>query len=229
MFCAGLHCGWYGTTPVTLALFPAIAPVGMLLSLQPCFHPNVVASYGVALMAGSSAALVMESVTTSLSRLLDEIGQQLSLRERVDIAIGCVSAVDYLHHHLRVRHGMLTRDFIFCSRSLAAKVLDPMAVALVNGNVPQMCATVEDDIQQLGHILLALFHGVVLGGNCGVSDECGQCCEPHLLRYGLRLMAEEHVSRVLSCEAILSMVEGMRKTDQYKQCPPSRELSLLEV
>ena len=51
--------------------------------------------------------LVMEKVETSLSSLLLDVGDMVTMRERIDLAFGVVSAihVQYFHKHLRVAHG----------------------------------------------------------------------------------------------------------------------------
>lgn len=181
-------------------------------------------SYGVTVMAGSCVVLVMENVITSLSRLIDDIGDQLSLRERLDIAVGCVSAVDYLHHQLGVGHGMLTCEYVFVSSTLTAKILDPTAVVLINGQDSLTSHGSQDDILQLGRLLLALFRGVVLDIESDLWDDSGQCSELHNLCNVLRLMVDFKGIGAPSSDELLSSLEGVRQTDLYRQCPPKRDL-----
>lgn len=221
---AGFRSGYYGTTPVTLTFLPAADVVDFLSLPQPCLHPNIAVLYGVTLTYGTCTTLVTENVTISMSHLLDEIGDQLSLRERLDIAVGCVSAIDYLHHQLGVRHGMLTCDYILISRALDAKVLDPMVASLMVGNVSLGCNAIQDDIRRVGYILLALFRGVQFSVGSEVCHYTRECCEPHrLFRFLYQLVTGQEVD-ILSTREIISALEGIRQTDQYRACPAKRLL-----
>lgn len=213
--------GYYGSSLVTLTFLPHTAAIDILSSSQPCIHPNIATLFGVTLMAGSCSILVMEKVDRSLSQLLDGSGDQLSFRERLDIAVGCVSVIDYLHHQLGISHGMLSRDYIFCSNSFSVKVLDPLTVVLLEGKTSLASVTMEDDTRQLGHVLLALFSDVFRSH----SDLCDNPAQPsQLLRLQcvLRQMVDENEILVSGAEDVRSVLEEMRQSDQYRQCPPKR-------
>ena len=69
--------------------------------------------------------LEMEKVETSLSSLLCDVGDMVTVRERVILAFGIVCAVKYFHEQLRVahvRHGVLLdrmSGFICCNLILS--------------------------------------------------------------------------------------------------------------
>ena len=53
-------------------------------------------------VSSSVPMLVMEKVETPLSSLLRDVGNMVTVRERVDLAFGIVCALEYFHVHLRV-------------------------------------------------------------------------------------------------------------------------------
>ena len=183
-------------------------------------------SFGLTFVDDSKVTLVMEDIETSLSQLLTDVGDDLSLRERLDIALGCVCAVDYLHHQLGLSHGLLTADYIFCSSSLSVKVLDPFAAALINGEGDHLSGTQQDDFQQLGHILIALFQDSFDDIDSSGCDDSGEyCLHMRRLRTALQgVIDKKEVARYSS--EIMAMLQGIRKTDQYKQSRSKRQLSV---
>lgn len=222
----GFRAGYYGGSPVTLALLPAVETFCVLPFSQPCLHPGIAASFGLTFVGDSKVTLVMENIETSLSQLLADVGDDLSVRERIDIAVGCMCAVDYLHHQLRISHGMLTTDYIFCSSSLSVKILDPFAVALISGEDGHLSGTQQDDFRQLGGILVSLFQGIFADIDSNPCDDSGEyrldmgCLHTALLgmtdKSGVDFDANE----------VMTLLERIRETDQYKGCQSKRHLSM---
>ena len=72
-----------------------------------CSHVNVAVVYDVDVVS-SIPMLEMEKVETSLSSLLGDVGDMVTVRERVDLAFGIVCAVEYFREQLRVAHGLIS-------------------------------------------------------------------------------------------------------------------------
>ena len=100
--------------------------------------------------------LEMEKVQTSLSSILRDVGDLVTVREKVDLAFGIVCAVEYFHDHLRVAHGLISCDTVFVTQQLSAKLLDPSAAFLLTGKLSQDAVSCVCDIKQLVEILLSL-------------------------------------------------------------------------
>ena len=101
-----------------------------------CSHANVAVVYDVDVVS-SIPMLEMERVETSLSSILRDVGDLVTVRERVDLAFGIVCTVEYLHDHLRVAHGLISCDTVFVTQQLSAKLLDPSAVFLLTGKLSE--------------------------------------------------------------------------------------------
>ena len=65
-----------------------------------CSHANVAVVYDVDVVS-PIPLLELEKVETSLSSVLRDVGQMVTVRERVDLAFGIVCAVEYFHGQLR--------------------------------------------------------------------------------------------------------------------------------
>ena len=124
-----------------------------------CMHPNIAVTYGVSFNS-SGAMMVMEKVETSLSSLLCDMDKLMTVRERVNLAFGIVSAIGYFHHHLEVTYGLLNGDIVFVTSELRAKLLDPSAVYVLTGKTPDPAITFEDDLVQLTSLLQTVLSDV---------------------------------------------------------------------
>ena len=182
-------------------------------------------TFGITLLHDHQLALVMESLVTSLERLTAEVGTQLTLRERVDLSLGCVSAIDYLHHQLGVFHGFLTCSNIFCTSLLTAKVLDPVAAKLITGDDVTSYVAMNSDLVQVGHVLLKLF-GVLSKTDSRTigSGEFG--IQPSLYSIMENLIMEK-MGSLSTAGDMVSVLISMRETDQYRQCPLKRMYRVL--
>ena len=192
-------------------------PDDFFLSPSVCSHANVAVVYDVYVVT-SIPMLEMEKVETSLSSLsslLRDVGDMVSVRERVDLAFGIVCAVEYFHNQLRVAHGLINCDTVFVSQQLSAKLLDPSAAFLLTGKLSEHAVSCVGDIKLLVEILLSL-----------LSDTC-----PAFLFACDRLrgiaVGADRVERKGDCYSPFEMkglLNRLQQTTEYRCCPRGRQL-----
>ena len=177
-----------------------------------CSHRNVAVVYYVDSIS-SIPVLEMEKVETPLSSLLCDVGDRVSVRERVDLAFGIVCAVEYFHDQLTVSHGLISCDTVFVTQQLNAKLLDPSAAFLLTGKLSSESRA--GDIKSTVEILLSL-----------LSDTCPSfllACDR------LRDIAKdvESVERKGDCHSLSEMkglLDSLQQTTEYRRCPRGRQL-----
>ena len=179
-----------------------------------CSHGNVAVVYYVDIIS-SIPMLGMEKVETSLSSLLCDVGDRVSVRERVDLAFGIVCAVEYFHDQLRASHGLISCDTVFVTQQLNAKLLDPSAAFLLTGKLSSESRA--GDIKSTVEILLSL-----------LSDTF-----PDFLLACDRLrdiavdVEHERVERKGDCNSLSEMkglLDSLQQTTEYRRCPRGRQL-----
>jgi hypothetical protein len=57
--------------------------------------------------------VMMEKVEARLSSLLVDVGDMVTVRERINLASDIVSATEYFHDHLHISHGLISEDTVF--------------------------------------------------------------------------------------------------------------------
>lgn len=161
----------------------------------------------------------------NLEQLLVEFNDKLTLREQVDLSLGCASAIDYLHCQIGISHGLLTCRNVFVTNCFTAKVADPVAVRLMAGYDATPTVTMENDLVQLGSVLLKLF-GVVTKtelNNASSSDGLQTACS----LYGImEYLVKEDRTVLPSSKDVVTVLDSMRQTDQYKLCPAKRAVGV---
>ena len=130
-------------------------PDEFFLSPSVCNHAHIAVVYDVDVLS-SIPILYMEKVETSLPSLLCDVGDRVTLRERVDLAFGIVCAVEYFREQLRVSHGLISCDTVFVTQQLSDKLLDTSAVFLLTSKLCEHAVCCGRDIQHLVEILLSL-------------------------------------------------------------------------
>ena len=176
-----------------------------------CSHANVAVVYEVDVFS-SIPILYMEKVETSLSSLLCDVGDRVTVRERVDLAFGIVCAVEYFHEQLRMAHGLIRCDTVFVAQQLTAKLLDPSAAFLLTGKLCERAVSCAGDIQQLVEILVSL-----------LSDTCPAflfTCD-RLRDIGVVVEREERKGSLSEMKALLDVLQ---QTAEYCSCPRGRQL-----
>ena len=180
-----------------------------------CSHANVAVVYFVDVVS-CIPMLEMERVETSLSSLLCALGDMVTVRERVDLALGIVCAVEYFHDHLRVSHGLISCDTVFVTQQLTAKLLEPSAAFLLTGKLPsEHVVSCAGDIKQTVKILLSL-----------LSDMCPAflfCCD----RLRDIVVDVERMDRKGDCNSLSQMkalLDSLQQIAEYRCCPRGRQL-----
>ena len=113
------------------------------LSSSVCRHANIADVYDVDIVS-SLPTLGMEKVETPLSSLLVDVGDMVTVRERVDLAFGIVCAVDYFHDHLRVAHGFDKRRYRVRHAAVECQTaIDPSAAFVLTGKMADLRHTAE--------------------------------------------------------------------------------------
>ena len=169
-------------------------------------------------VVSSVPMLVIERVETSLSSLLRDVSQMVTVRERVDLAVGIVCAVEYFHDHLGVAHGSISGETVFVTQQLSAKLFDPSSAFLLTGKLSEHAATLANDIKQLVDLLLSLLNDI--------------CPAFSFVRDRMRDIAvdvESFMDRKDECmqkplSELRSLLHGLRLTAEYRCCPRRRQL-----
>ncbi|XP_062518161.1 uveal autoantigen with coiled-coil domains and ankyrin repeats-like isoform X3 [Corticium candelabrum] len=211
-------------------------------------HPNVVATCGATFALNFPLRLVMELMEGSLENVIDaanEVKRYLTMREKVDLAAGCVCGLMYLHGMPGTTlHGDIRPSNVLVTLTMEAKIGDLGAARLASATTstlisvgplsPQYLAperklesvenpvhnSVEADIYSLGVTLLELFTG--LGADPVIREE--QLCRlshPRLLAVTSKLLPHNPQERVKS-EVALKMLLSAKKDRSYKESPPKR-------
>ena len=175
-------------------------PDDFILSPSVGVHANIAVIYDVGILR-SVPMLVMERVETSLSSLLLDVGDRVTVRERINLAFGIVSAIEYFHDHLKVTHGLISGDAVFITQQLSAKMLDPSAAYLLTGKLPDPAVTFEDDLEQLIHLLLGI-----------LSDVC-PCDRLRAITVGVKNVDGKGDCRTL--RLLFEFLDGLRQTAEY--------------
>ena len=189
-------------------------PDEFFLSPSVCSHANVAVVYEVDVLS-SMPILHMEKVETSLSSLLCDVGNRVTVRERVDLAFGIVCAVEYFHEQLIVAHGFISCDTVFVTQQLSAKLLDPSAAFLLTDKLCEHAVSCASDIKQLVEILLSL-----------LTDKCPDfllACD--LLRdIAIGVERQERKGDCNSLSEMKTLLDGLQQTAEYRCCPRGRQL-----
>ena len=191
-------------------------PKNFILPPAVCSHANVTVVYDVDVLL-SVPMLVMEKVETSLSSLLRDVSQMVTVRERVDLAFGIVCAVEYFHDHLGVAHGLISGQTVFVTRQLSAKMLDPSSAFLLTGKPSQHTATLANDIKQLVDLLLSVLNDM----GPAFSFVCERL---RAIAVGAERIYMERKDECKSLSELRTVLDGLRLTAEYRCCPRGRQL-----
>ena len=190
-------------------------PEDFFLSPSVCSHANVAVVYDVDVVS-SIPMLEMERVETSLSSILRDVGDLVTVRERVDLAFGIVCAVEYFHDHLRVAHGLISCDTVFVTQQLSAKLLDTSAAFLLTGKLSEKAVSCVGDIKQLIEILLYL-----------LNDTCPAflfTCD-RLRDIAVGVDRVERKGDYYSLSEMKALLDSLQQTTEYRCCPRGRQLA----
>eukprot|EP00118_Oscarella_pearsei_P022292 m.254960 g.254960 ORF g.254960 m.254960 type:complete len:576 (+) comp40389_c0_seq68:741-2468(+) len=202
-------------------------------------HPNVLAVYGVTIRQDDTPfRIITKLLEGSLLRVI-KTGLPLTIRERIDLAFGFTSGIDYLHGLLpnAILHGDIRSTNILISAMMEAQIADLGTARFVNASLsagvhsrdylaperfpPMNCEkTKKSDIYSLGVTLTELMTGehplvekrfsqVLNVRHPDVKDLCQQ------------MIAETPEERP-SASDCLQHLELVRDYKSYKDCSPKR-------
>ena len=192
-------------------------PDDFFLSPSVCSHVNVAVVYDVDVVS-SIPMLEMEKVETSLSSLLGDVGDMVTVRERVDLAFGIVCAVEYFHEQLRMAHGLISCDTVFVTQQLRAKLLDPSTSFLLTGKLSEHAVSCGGDIKQLVEILLSL-----LSATCPAF--LFACDRLRDIAVGVDRVERKGDCYYDSLSEMKGLLDGLQQTAEYRRCPRGRQLA----
>ena len=188
----------------TVSSFEGVSGLpGNLLRYAPV---NVAVVYDVDVVS-SIPMLQMEKVETSLSLLLGDVGDMVTVRERVDLAFGIVCAV---------AHGLISCDTVFVTQQLRAKLLDPSAALLLAGKLSENAVSCGGDIKQLVEILLSL-----LSATCPAF--LFACDRLRDIAVGVDRVERKGDCYYDSLSEMKGLLDGLQQTAEYRCCPRGRQ------
>ncbi|XP_062518132.1 uncharacterized protein LOC134193319 isoform X3 [Corticium candelabrum] len=208
-------------------------------------HPNVVATCGATFTLDFPLRLVMELMEGSLENVIDaanEVKRYLTMREKVDLAAGCVCGLMYLHGMPGTTlHGDIRPSNVLVTLTMEAKIGDlgaPRLATSTSVSVGQLSRpyiapermvesggnpvhnSVQADIYSLGVTLLELFTG--LGADPDEREEqLSRLSHPRLLAVTSKLLPHNPQERIKS-EVALKMLLSAKEDRSYKASPPKR-------
>ena len=206
-------------------------------------HPNVVFICGAIIDNEVPLRIVMELLEGSLKDVIKAAlrSRYLSMREQVDIAVGCLCGVMYLHQlQPALLHGDIRSTNILISKTMQAKIgdlgscrfsneslsvgpLSPQYIAperVVEGRGPASPNTTEADMYSLGVTFVELFTGV--GAEMKRRKSQFRAVPYVPLQDICYAMAEENPRDRISAAAALMQVNAVKQNDEYTSCPPKR-------
>ncbi|XP_062505962.1 uncharacterized protein LOC134182556 [Corticium candelabrum] len=206
-------------------------------------HPNVVSICGAIIDNEVPLRIVMELLEGSLKDVIKAAlrSRYLSMREQVDIAVGCLCGVMYLHQlQPALLHGDIRSTNILISNTMQAKIgdlgschfsneslsvgpLSPQYIAperVAEGRAVTPRNTTEADMYSLGVTFVELFTGV--GAERKLRERQFRAVPYVPLQDICYAMAEENPRDRVSAAAALMQVNVVKQNDEYTSCPPKR-------
>ena len=202
-------------------------------------HPSIVSVCG-AIIDTKPYSFVMELLEASLEEVTSTT--QLTLKEKIDIALGCLGGVSYLHslRPTAILHGDIRPTNVFLTFTMEAKLGDlntahlvgdsfsvgPVSASYVAPERRQQQVrhiihnTKEADVYSLGYTLAELFIGSKVDHD--TRNRQIRPIEPLEVRDVCTRMVAETPDARMSCEEALITVRTVRAMEEYKQCRPKR-------
>ena len=232
-----MKIGLWGGSPVAVKTYRDVqVGEGVLSDILLCRHPNVTAVYG---LTEDHKSIVMELTEGNVAELITgfaQAGGVLSLREKVDMARGCLQGLNYLHR-IGVVHGSIRPSNVLVNALMVAKLADVRETSIVGSQVkpkaeclryvaPELsrsgkpfCPTKRGDIFSLGQTFLDLF-STLSGDAAERLDDV-----PHpWLKVLCRQMTDPSPESRLPLVDCLAMMATVATSTEYKECPAKRTL-----
>ena len=200
-------------------------------------HPNVVSLLGVITQDDIPLRIISELLEASLSDIIVAANKRLSLREQVDVAMGCSSGIGYLHG-LDILHGDIRSTNVVVTSVMEAKICDLGAArfsevfSLSSGPMspdyvaperlePGQHNTRMADVYSLGVTFIELMTGEQPAPRKRMAQ--GTSVRHRIIKRLCLQMIDTDRSKRPSAGDCLARLEGIQKSDEeYKSCPAKR-------
>ncbi|XP_065845449.1 probable serine/threonine-protein kinase DDB_G0267514 isoform X2 [Oscarella lobularis] len=199
-------------------------------------HPNVVSLLGVITQDDIPLRIVSELLEASLSDVI-VAGGRLSLREYVDVAMGCASGICYLHG-LGILHGDIRSTNVVVTSLMEAKICDlgaarfseasSLSAGLMSPDYiaperlePGQHNTKMADVYSLGVTFIELMTGEKPAPRKRMAQGTS-VRHPIIKRLGLAMVDLNRAKRPSAADC-LARLEVIQESDEdYKSCPAKR-------
>eukprot|EP00118_Oscarella_pearsei_P021958 m.250317 g.250317 ORF g.250317 m.250317 type:complete len:815 (+) comp40317_c1_seq2:901-3345(+) len=197
-------------------------------------HPNILTTFGATTAAdGTPLRMITRLLEGSLTDVI-KAGSPLSLREQVDLAVGCTAGLSYLHQlvPVAVLHGDIRPSNILVTAMMEAQIADLGTARFISGSLsagllssqyiaPERLEgfssnTKAADVCSLGVTLIQLMTNKdpVLVDR---PEQADMVIHPVFRDLCLRAVSDSPKQRPSAHECLVPL-EGIRHTDEYKKC-----------
>ena len=200
-------------------------------------HPNVVSLLGVISQDGFPLSIVSELLEGSLSDVIKAADGTLTLREQVDVSVGCSAGVRYLHG-LNILHGDIRSSNVVVTSLMEAKICDLGAARFSDHSslsagpmspnylAPERSAagqhnTKMADVYSLGVTFIEL----MTGREPAPAKRMAQATSvrhPLIKRLGLGMVKQGPRERPLIGECLSQLIAVQKSDQEYRRCPAKR-------
>ena len=198
-------------------------------------HPNVISLLGIITQDGFPYSILSELLEGSLSDVIKAADRKLTLREQLDVAVGCSAGVSYLHGE-NILHGDIRSTNVVLTSLMQAKLCDlgasrfashplrSMGPMSPNYLAPERFSehnTKMADVFSLGVTFIEIMTGQD-------PDPGKRMVQSRSIHHGLiRGLAAEMVNRTPRARPLigkcLSDLIAIQESDQeYRRCPSKR-------
>ena len=200
-------------------------------------HPNVVSLLGVITEDKIPLSFLSELLEGSLCDVVEAADGELTLREQVDLSVGCSSGINYLHA-LHILHGDIRSTNVVVTPLMEAKLCDLGAARFAEASSlsagplsPEYLAPERFDLSQHNtkmsdvYSLGVTFVELMTGEQPAAKKRMAQATSvrhPIIRRLGLEMIDVDRSKRPSAADC-LARLEGIQKSDEdYKSCSAKR-------
>ena len=200
-------------------------------------HPNVVSLLGVISQDGIPLSIVSELLEGSLSDVIKAAEGTLTLREQVDVSVGCSAGVRYLHG-LNILHGDIRSTNVVVTSLMEAKICDlgaarfsdhsSLSVGPMSPNylAPERSApgqhnTKMADVYSLGVTFIELMTGREPAPTKRMA-QATSVRHPLIKRLGLGMVKQGPRERPLIGECLSQLIAVQKSDQEYRRCSAKR-------
>ncbi|XP_065845176.1 ankyrin repeat domain-containing protein 17-like isoform X3 [Oscarella lobularis] len=198
-------------------------------------HPNVVSLLGVISQDGIPLSILSELLEGSLSDVIKAAEGTLTLREQVDVSVGCSAGVRYLHG-LNILHGDIRSTNVVVTSLMEAKICDlgaarfsdhsslsagPMSPNYLAPERSTQHNTKMADVYSLGVTFIELMTGREPAPTKRMA-QATSVRHPPIKRLGLGMVKQGPRERPLIGECLSQLIAVQKSDQEYRRCPAKR-------